>query len=143
MPFSMPSDQEFRDVVEVIRREWPDSVGIGLFGSVARGTANEGSDIDLLIVLQVGRTPSRELYSRWDRDVLHELPLGNWAPHFVECLSSEREPGSLWLEFACSGKSLWTSEPFEQAVKRVQNEIVAGSYERRKEPGTPFYWVKR
>jgi predicted nucleotidyltransferase len=143
MPFSMPSDKEFSDVVGSIRKEWPSAVGIGLFGSVARGTANEGSDIDLLIVLQTGLAPSREYYSKWDATVLPDLPRGDWSPHFVECLPSDREPGSLWLEFACHGRNLWTSEPFEQAVDRVRNEIAAGIYERRKEPGTPFYWVKK
>jgi hypothetical protein len=132
-----------RFVVAVVRRFWPNCVGIGIFGSVARGTTNENSDIDLLIVLNSGTPVFRGLYTVWDETVSRELPTGDWAPHFVECLSSEKDPGSLWLEFAHHGKILWSSDSFDCALETVRSNIAAGIYYRRKEPGTPFYWVKK
>jgi predicted nucleotidyltransferase len=53
---------------ELIRRlrerpsVWPDLVGAWLFGSVARGDADSGSDVDLLIVAD--DLESTELYER-------------------------------------------------------------------------------
>ena len=42
-------------------------IGIGVFGSWARGDVTDGSDIDLLIVVEDCLALTRELYRRWDR----------------------------------------------------------------------------
>ena len=143
MSFSMPTEDDFATLVSRIRKEWPDCVGIGVFGSVARGTPHEGSDVDLLIALISGSVISRILYTRWDEFVAPELKNICWSPHFVECLRENASAGSLWLEFADHGKTLWTTDVFERSFRSLRDEINAGKYERRKEPGSSFYWIKR
>lgn len=48
----MYKQSDFETIKEIILRDVPAAVGIILFGSYARGTAKEDSDIDILILLE-------------------------------------------------------------------------------------------
>jgi Nucleotidyltransferase domain len=50
----------------------PDLMGLGIFGSYARGDAGVGSDLDLVSVLRQTRTPALRRAADWD---LTSLPV--------------------------------------------------------------------
>jgi len=77
-----------------------DLVGLMLFGSVARGEQREGSDTDLLVVLDDTRAISRSLYHVWDE----ARPAADRVnPHFVHLPPQGSTPTSLWIEVALDG----------------------------------------
>ena len=83
---------------EVQRRESPDLVAVGVFGSYGRGDAGVGSDLDLLLILKECSEPIWERLRRWDSaslplacDLLvysllewHSLP--DWNPRLAAAL---------------------------------------------------------
>ncbi|WP_256297618.1 nucleotidyltransferase domain-containing protein [Haloarchaeobius salinus] len=76
--FSVPQE-EFRDPIQTFlegltsrvddSREVEGVVGVILFGSVARGTADRGSDIDLLLIVEGDGTYGRRIGSQIARDL--------------------------------------------------------------------------
>jgi hypothetical protein len=112
--------------------------GVVLFGSVARGEARKGSDIDLLIVLDQDRALSRSLYSTWDE----RFGGGAHSPHFVHIPGKAVDAGSLWLEAAVDGV---VSYDRNGAVSRflgsLRGLIASGGLKRRWAYGHP-YWVR-
>jgi len=116
-------------------------VGVVVFGSWARDELAEGSDVDLLLVVEDGVTLTRELYRRWD-----ESPV-RWEerrvePHFVHLPAGNDRVAGLWAEVAVDGIVL-----FERglAVSRrlvaLRRDIAAGRVVRRTVHGQP-YWVE-
>ena len=51
---------------EAQRRENPDLLAVGVFGSYGRGDAGVGSDLDLLLILRECSEPIWERLRRWD-----------------------------------------------------------------------------
>ncbi len=127
--------------------------GIVLFGSVARGVAREGSDVDLLIVLSPSSRVHRELYARWEEDELAQrtliaeagrrtpanLPL---SPHFVRLPARARDVGSLWLEASMDGV-VWYDPggAVSRLLVEIRRMVAAGSFRRREAYGLA-YWMR-
>lgn len=113
--------------------------GIILYGSFARGELREGSDIDLLIVLDEAVPLTRNLYRIWDAQPL------SWNKHSVEVhfahLPVAGAPLSgLWAEIALDGivvheRGLAVSH----RLAALRREILAGRLERRTIHGQPFW----
>lgn len=116
-------------------------VGLVAFGSWARGEMAEGSDVDVLVVLEPEATLRRERYRRWDADPLfwegHRV-----EPHFVRLPAPDDEVSGLWAEAAVDGAVL-----FERGLRvsrrlaAVRREIASGRLVRRESYGHP-YWVR-
>ena len=114
-------------------------VGVIVYGSWARGRAGAGSDVDVLIVLDVTRPLTRVLYREWDaRPVTWDgRPVD---PHFVH-LPAGGPASGVWGEAAVDGVILFESNLRLSAVlAQVRRDIVAGRLVRRLAHGQP-YWV--
>jgi len=118
-----------------------DLVGVVAFGSWARGELAEGSDVDLLVVLEERVAITRSLYREWDAEPLR------WTGRAVEpCfvhLPGERERVSgLWAEVALDGVVL-----FERGLRissrlaALRRAIAAGRLVRRSAHGQG-YWAE-
>ncbi len=51
MSVFISAEGHYQTLANCILGVWPECCGVGLFGSVAKGTAHANSDIDILIVL--------------------------------------------------------------------------------------------
>jgi len=118
-----------------------DLIGVVAFGSWARDELADGSDIDLLVVLEEGTALTRELYRRWDEEPIE------WGgrpvePHFVRLPADDEPPGGIWPEVALDGIVL-----FERGLRlsahlaRVRRQIASGRLVRRFVHGQP-YWAQ-
>jgi len=123
-----------------IRLFGADLIAVAVFGSWARGEAADGSDVDLLIVLDDRRKLTRALYRAWDDEPLRFA--GRSAePQFVHLPPDDLVVAGLWAEVALDGIVL-----FEQALLlsrrlvRVRRDIVSGRIVRRVVHGQS-YWV--
>jgi hypothetical protein len=116
-------------------------IGVVAFGSWARDEMADGSDIDLLVVLEAGTALTRELYRRWDEEPIE------WGgrpvePHFVRLPAAGEPPGGIWPEVALDGIVL-----FERGLRlsahlvRVRRLIASGRLVRRFVHGQP-YWAQ-
>jgi predicted nucleotidyltransferase len=116
-------------------------VGVAAFGSWARRQTADGSDLDLLVVVDPAVDLTRDLYRKWDEEAV------DWEgrtvePHFAHLPDEDRVVGGLWAEVALDGIVL-----FERALavsKRlvsVRRDIVAGKIVRRVAHGQP-YWAE-
>lgn len=115
-------------------------VGVVAYGSWARGEAADGSDIDVLVILERGVPLRRALYQTWD-----EAPVQSGArpvePHFVHLPGAGATAAGLWAEVALDGLVL-----FERGLRvsallaLVRREIVAGRIVRRFVHGQPC-WI--
>jgi hypothetical protein len=116
-------------------------VGVIAFGSWARGDTVDGSDIDVLVVVDPGVKLSRALYASWD-----ERPV-EWGgrpvePHFVRLPGSDDPVTGLWAEVAIDGVVLFERGLQLSAVLvRARREILAGRLVRRLVHGQP-YWTE-
>jgi len=131
------------DVVETLTRHFGrDLVGVALFGSRVDGTATEGSDLDMLIVLREGFAISRSLYSWWDRNIeWHERT--ELSPQFVSMPADVRNIGGLWLEIALVGEVLWErGRRLTTMLGETRRLIEQDAVRRYWSNGQP-YWVWR
>ncbi len=106
-----------------------------LFGSSARGTQTESSDVDLLLVMHASTSIKRELYRHWDHEKINL--------HFVHTVSDLSRPSSLWLEVALDGKILYQDQQklTSNALKQIRQKILRGDFIRKESHGHP-YWVQ-
>jgi predicted nucleotidyltransferase len=116
-------------------------IGMAAFGSWTRGEAADGSDIDILIVLEEEVRLTRQLYREWDRRLLR------WGgrdvePHFVHLPPPDVTTAGLWAEVALDGVVL-----FERGLRlsarlvRVRQDICSGRVVRKIVHGHP-YWAE-
>ena len=131
-------------VFEVVERATAqfgeDLVGIVVFGSWARDELTEGSDVDLLVVVDPAVRIVRSLYRAWD-----EIP-SSWDGRSVEAhIVHPPDPGvmpsGLWAEAALEGVVLF-ERGFEVSRRliEVRKRIAGGEVSRREAHGQP-YWV--
>jgi predicted nucleotidyltransferase len=125
-------------MISDIRQLLGDSLkGIVLFGSVARGEARQGSDVDLLIALDQDRVLSRSLYSAWDEQVRS----GARSPHFVHVPVKAADAGSVWMEASVDGVVLYDRDGgVSRFLGSLRGLIASGGLKRRWAHGHP-YWV--
>jgi hypothetical protein len=114
-------------------------IGVVLFGSAARGEQREGSDVDLLIVLQPSTPLNRKLYRRWDE----AIPEPFLSPHFTHLPAHVEQAGSIWLEAAVEGSVLSDrGSRINRFLRRLREEMASGRLVRKSAYGHP-YWVRK
>lgn len=138
-----PAKSEFSKWTDLIRKTYGDDhlQAILIYGSQARGDANNSSDLDLLIVFTNLTRPSRHLYEIWDDKISPHLP-EPVNPSFVgdPLRSKDSSTSGLWLEIAIDGIMIWQSGPAVQNyLQRLRSEIAAGVYVRKYIHGQPFW----
>lgn len=123
------------------RRLWGEDLrGVVLFGSVARGEEREGSDVDLLVVIEDRLPVTRSLYTQWDAEGEADAVLN---PHLVHLPADERAAGSLWLEVALDGIVLYDADgALARFLSRLRRAIASGAFESRVANGHR-YWIRR
>jgi predicted nucleotidyltransferase len=132
--------------LENIVRHWQgDLVAVILFGSAARGDANDDSDIDLLLVMRPDKPITRNLYRIWDEFCGECGGTQDWSrisPHFASLPGSVREAGGLWYEVALDGIVLWDLDhQVMRFLGSVREAMGRGKIQRRMLYGYP-YWIK-
>ena len=127
-------------VLRALERFGAALVGIVAFGSWAREEAADGSDVDLLVVVDDKVSIVRDLYRAWD-----EAPL-EWdgrpvEVHFVHDPKPDEPPTGVWAEAALDGVVLFERDlSLSRRLANVRRRIVAGELARRRVHGQP-YWV--
>jgi hypothetical protein len=115
--------------------------GVVIFGSWARGEAADGSDVDLLVVLDRTLPLTRSLYAPWDAGPL------TWdgrpvEMHLAHLPAQGQPPSSIWAEVALDGIIVFErGRRLSAALASVRREIADGRFVRRVSQGQP-YWVK-
>lgn len=116
-------------------------VGVVVYGSWARGEAADGSDVDVLVVVD-GEVPVvRSLYRRWDEEPV------SWEgrrvePHFVHLPAADERPSGTWAEVAMDGLVLFDRKlTVSRALARLRRLIVEGGLVRGEAHGQP-YWME-
>lgn len=84
--------RELRAILEELKQRLGDLYGdrlveLVLFGSQARGDAEEGSDIDVLVVLRDTAIPEPEMQKA--RDIIYELSYGHDT--LISCVYMDQE----------------------------------------------------
>lgn len=130
--------------IEMVRRAasllGDDLIAVLAYGSQTRGEAVDGSDLDVLAVVQDRVELTRELYRRWEA-----VPQRGGAPpvdaHFAHLPDPERASPGLWGEVAIDGIVLFERGlRLSTALAEVRRQIAAGLIVRRFAQGQP-YWV--
>jgi hypothetical protein len=134
-----PGETETSSMVAGIRELLGNALmGVVMFGSAARGESREGSDVDLLLVLERERPLTRNLYSLWDERFRTSVQ----SPHFVHMPASPTRAGSLWLEASVDGVVFYDRDgAVARFLGRIRQLIASGRLRRRWAYGHP-YWVK-
>lgn len=119
----------------------PSLVGVVAYGSWVRGEAADGSDVDVLVVVDATVEVVRELYRAWDEEPLwwEGRPV---EVHFVRLPEAAEPLSGLWAEAALDGvvhfeRGLVVS----RRLASMRRRLVAGDITRRRVHGQP-YWVE-
>ena len=117
-------------------------LAIVLFGSVARGEAGTGSDVDLLVVFDGNVRITRSLYrcleDAVDLSELRQAP----NPQLVSLPAGAADCGGLWFEVALDGVVVWERGAAVSAfLHELRERISTGAMRRRTAYGHP-YWVR-
>ncbi|MXX75953.1 MAG: toxin-antitoxin system HicB family antitoxin [Holophagales bacterium] len=111
-----------------------------LHGSVVRGEAAAGSDLDVLVVVDRGVRLNRGLYKAWDAGSPASPGQRPVDPHFVHSPAEDSMSG-LWAEAAIAGEVLFDHDGGTSAhLARMRREIAEGRLCRRIVHGQP-YWT--
>jgi predicted nucleotidyltransferase len=129
---------------EVVRRATEqfgkDLLGIVVFGSWARDELTEGSDVDMLVVVEAHVAIVRGLYRSWDERGV-EWEGRRVEVHIVHAPEPASLPSGLWAEAALDGLVVF-ERGFElsRRLAGIRRRIAEGDILRRHAHGRP-YWV--
>jgi predicted nucleotidyltransferase len=115
--------------------------GIVVHGSWLRGEAVDGSDVDILVILDGSVPLTRALYRSWDSsDLLIEgRPV---EAHFVHLPRPGQSVAGFWAEISIEGLVLFErGMEISAALAGIRREIAAGRLVRRVVHGQP-YWTE-
>jgi len=115
--------------------------GVVVFGSWARGEAADGSDVDLLVVLDRRLPLTRALYAAWDAKpaTWDGRPVEVHLAHLPERGDS---PSSIWAEVALDGLVVFErGRRLSARLGDIRREIATGRFVRRVAQGQP-YWTR-
>lgn len=115
--------------------------GVVVFGSWARDQLADGSDVDILVVVDAATAIKRALYTEWEREPLDwdSRPV---QAHFVHLPAAGARISGLWAEAAVEGVVLYDRElSVARRLVEIRRRIVAGEIVRREIHGQP-YWVE-
>ncbi len=115
--------------------------GVLVHGSWARGEAVDGSDVDVLLVVDRTVPLNRSLYRPWDADpaTLEGRPV---EPQIVHLPEGRGRWGALWAEIAVDGILLFERGlEVSRALLAVRGAIAEGRLVRRVAHGQP-YWTE-
>ena len=116
-------------------------IGVVAFGSWARGEMADASDIDVLVAVDPDVAINRDLYRRWDDEVIR------WNdrlvdPHFVHLASPQRPSSGLWAEVAIDGLVLFERDlRLSSALAAIRRSLMDGRMRRRVVHGQG-YWTE-
>ena len=111
-------------------------IGVLLYGSKARGDAFDGSDTDLLIVVDSSIQLKRSLYTPWENLLPDTVSI-----QIARLPDEASAPGRLWLECALDAKILVDSEgKLRSHLTQVNRLILAGKFVRKTTHGQG-YWI--
>lgn len=139
-------------MLEVWRRLGADLVSLVLFGSVARGSAEAGSDIDLLVVAEnipTSMSDRMRLFTEVEDSVL-ELELGLWRERriytSVQFYPLSKYEGAvfrpLYLDMVLDAILLFDRGGFMRSVlERLRRRLEELGSRRVELPGRGWYWV--
>ena len=116
-------------------------IGVVAFGSWARGELADSSDLDVLIVVDRDVAITRDLYRRWDEEV---VGCNGRAvdPHFVHLAASPPASSGLWAEVAIDGLVLFECDlRLSSALAAMRRSLVDGRLQRRVVHGQG-YWTE-
>ncbi len=115
--------------------------GVLVHGSLARGEARTGSDVDVLVVVDRALALTRSLYRQWDGGAL--LWAGRTVDaHFVHLPAAGTRPGSVWCEAATEGLVLFdASGDLSRALITARSAIAQGHMVRKMVHGQPYWTV--
>ena len=116
-------------------------LGVVLFGSQARGTARQTSDVDILIVFDPEFVIDRKLYRELERILPEELH-SNLSFQCVSISEKIDKPSAFWLEIAQDGKIL--SDKTGRILARLNQlkETIARGIYRKQYSHGQGYWMK-
>jgi predicted nucleotidyltransferase len=115
-------------------------VGVVVLGARSPPQAAEGSDVDLLVVVDRSIPLTRELYRRWDRDPIR------WEgrsvePHFTHLPDERKVVAGVWAEVALDGVVLFErSLAVSRRLSKIRRDIAEGRIVRKMAHGQP-YWA--
>lgn len=116
-----------------------DLLGVVEYGSVARSEAAEGSDVDLLIVIDRRVPLTRDLYRQWDAQP--RIAGGRAVDAHFTYLPDTRTTGGIWAEVAVDGRVLFERDrAITTALRAIRNDIADGRLCRRSVHGQT-YWT--
>ena len=116
-------------------------LGVAAFGSWARRESGQGSDVDLLIIVEEGFSIGRGLYRSWDESPVfwEGQPV---EPHFVHLPPSGTRLSGMWAEVAIDGVVLFERGlVLSRRLVEFRQIIASGRLLRRRSHGQP-YWVE-
>lgn len=116
-------------------------VGLLAFGSWARDELADGSDVDVLVILEAAVAITRDLYRAWDSEPMrwdsHEI-----EAHFLHLPKRGARISGVWAEAAVDGVVLFDRDlSLARRLVEIRRRIVDGEIVRRRVHGQP-YWVE-
>lgn len=127
----------FEAIVTFLQKRYRNQfLALVLFGSHARGEAQDTSDVDLMVVLHPSVSIQRSLYREIDRMFDPQISL-----HFAHPPLSPEGAGSLWLECALDGRVIYDGNgKVTRLLSQIRDRIVSGKVVRKVTHGQG-YWV--
>ena len=129
-------------VVRALRLLEGSLVGVVVHGSWARGEAQDGSDVDVLVVVDELTRVDREIYRRWDEAGPLRIDGHPADAHFARLPSGAEAVTPLWAEIATDGFVVFERDrQVSRLLARIRSRIASGGLVRRVVHGQP-YWTE-